>query len=112
MEKPPKKVFIHIDLHEYYISLESGHKNRKWIDTMRNTLIDNIHAGDRIRKKGIPKLYIRKHGVTNLYRFAHPEGYRSMYTIEFREEDGLCPIILDLISHKEYEKSFGYHGLF
>ena len=107
-----RKVFIHIDLYDYYRSLGNGHKHRKWIEIMRKMLVENIHAGDRIKKRRIPKSYIRRYDVSNLYRYAHPEGYRSMYTIEFREGYGLCPIILDLMTHKDYDRVFGYHGLF
>jgi len=68
--------------------------------------------GTGSRKGEYLKSYIRRYDVSNLYRFVHPEGYRSMYTIEFREGYGLCPIILDLRTHKDYDRVFGYHGLF
>ena len=44
----------------------------------------------------------------NLFRYAHPEGYRSCYRIFYEEEIGVCPHILDLLSHEEYDGIFGY----
>lgn len=112
MPVAPKKVFVSEKLSDIYNSLDSKHKHRKWIDMMREALSENMLIGEKIRKNRIPKEYSRKYGLTNLYRYSHPEGYRSLYTIEFFDDDGLCPVILDFLSHKKYEKVFDFHGLF
>ncbi len=70
---------------------------------MADVLKENKFAGELIRKSQIPERYVRQHGVDNLYRYGHPEGYRSCYTIMDK-----CPHILDLMSHPEYDKVFGY----
>ena len=71
-------------------------------------LRENMYAGDRIRKRQIPSYYIQRHEVNNLYRYQHPEGYRSCYTVLKVEGVGVCPIVLDLMSHREYDRRFGY----
>ena len=80
----------------------------KWIQDMVGVLKENMFAGERIQKDRIPPKYRVKYGVNNLYRYDHPEGYRSCYTLLNKEGLGVCPIIIDLMSHKEYEKVFGY----
>ncbi len=64
-------------------------------------------AGEQIRKSRIPQKYLAKYGVNNLYRYQHPRGFRSLYTL-LNEGKGLIAVILDLISHKEYDRTFGY----
>jgi hypothetical protein len=101
-ERSPK-VFLYPELDSRLKNLESGHKFVKWINDMTDVLKENKFAGDLIKKSQIPKVYIEKFGVNNLYRYSHPEGYRSCYTI-LNE----CPHILDLMSHREYDKVFKY----
>ncbi len=55
-----------------------------------------------------PRYYIKKHKISNLYRYAHPESHQSTYTLVEFSEYGVCPVVLDLMSHKEYERRFGY----
>ena len=75
---------------------------------MAENLLQNILVGERIKQSQIPRHYIEKYKISNLYRYAHPEGYRSTYTLAEFSEYGVCPVILDIMSHKEYERMFGY----
>jgi len=44
----------------------------------------------------------------NPYRYDHPEGFRSCYTLVMCEGLGVCPLIIDLKTHTDYDKVFGY----
>lgn len=103
VRKPSLRIFISEDLAR--LLKETGPKNKisKWIDDMKEVLRENMYAGELIRKSQIPKQYSDRYAVNNLYRYSHPEGFRSCYTII----DG-CPYILDIMSHPEYDKVFGY----
>ena len=103
VRKPASKVFISDELAKYLRKLRPEHKIAKWINDMREVLKENMYAGELIRKSQIPKQYIDRYGVNNLYRYSHPEGFRSCYTIL----NG-CPYILDIMPHSEYDKVFGY----
>jgi hypothetical protein len=46
--------------------------------------------------------------VENLYRYEHPSGYQSCYTIVPIPEHCGCPAILDILTHEEYNRLFGY----
>jgi hypothetical protein len=97
-------VFLSKELDSVIKTLGPNHKFSKWINDMAEVLMENKFAGQLIRKSQIPKVYIQKYGIFNLFRYSLPEGYRSCYTILEDE----CPHILDLLSHPEYDKLFGY----
>jgi hypothetical protein len=105
---PAKEVFISIELEAHVSSLEINHKHRRWINEMAENLLQNILVGERIKQSQISRHYIEKYRISNLYRYAHPEGYRSTYTLTEFSEYGVCPVILGIMSHKEYERMFGY----
>ena len=103
VRKPSPKIFISEDLAKLLRKLGPENKISKWIDDMKEVLRENMYAGELIRKSQIPKQYIDRYAVNNLYRYSHPEGFRSCYTIV----NG-CPYILDIMSHPEYDRVFGY----
>ena len=74
---------------------------------MEDVLKENMFAGEAILKSQIPQWYKDRYGVNNLYRYQHPEGCRSCYTL--LNVDGLrvCPFVLDFLTHVEYDRVFG-----
>ena len=62
-------------------------------------------------KKLIPKEYVLKYGVTNLFRIELSGFWRMLYTLTNDEtEVVIVAFVLDIINHKEYDKKFGYKG--
>jgi hypothetical protein len=98
--RPSPAVFLSMDLKDFLAGLDDEDKRKKWIEDM--------YAGDLIGKKLIPSFYVNRYGVNNLYHYTHPEGFRSCYTIFKENGVGVCPHILDIMSHEEYKKRFGY----
>jgi len=88
--------------------MDPDDKFLKWIEDMEKVLKENIFAGDQVKKDRIPYYYIRRYGVNNLFRYDHPEGYRSCYVVSYVDGIGVCPTILDILSHDQYNKIFGY----
>jgi len=71
----------------------------------------NIHYGDPIAKKLIPKEYKEKYGVTNLFRVELPQFWRMLYTLtEGETEIEIVAFVLDVCDHKDYNKKFRYSG--
>jgi len=67
------------------------------------------HYGDPISKSLIPKQYIKKYDITNLFRIELPNYWRMLYTLRDGEtEIEIIAFILDIVDHKEYNKKFGY----
>jgi hypothetical protein len=101
--KPSKDASEIPELKALLQELGSQHKFSKWISDMCVVLKENMFAGELVEKKKIPSYYIDKYGVDHLYRYDHREGHRSCYVIY----KGSC-FILDIMTHKEYVKRFGY----
>ena len=60
-----------------------------------------------IPRRLIPKHYIRKYGIDNLWKYDLPKGWRLLYSIA-RDQVIIIAIILEWLSHPEYERRFGY----
>lgn len=106
--RPCDGVGISPELQALLNSLPEDHKFAKWINDMADRLLYDRRSGQSIAKEKIPKRYILKYDVNNLYRYAHPEGYRSCYTLLIMDKGRICAWILDILSHPEYDDLFGY----
>jgi len=66
----------------------------------------NPLQGIRVRKRVIPQSYV-KENVQRLFVLRLPLFWRMLYT--FTRMNGVaCVVILDILSHKEYDLLFGY----
>ncbi|MCX6776913.1 MAG: hypothetical protein NTY73_03020 [Candidatus Micrarchaeota archaeon] len=63
--------------------------------------------GDPIPKNLFPKKYVLKHGINNLWDIDLVNHWRMIYTIKGDRIEIVC-LILDYISHPDYDKLFGY----
>ncbi len=69
----------------------------------------DIHYANPIAKNLIPKEYIIKYEITNLFRVELPNFWRMLYTLtNIDTQDEIIVFILDIIDHKTYNKKFGY----
>lgn len=68
----------------------------------------NPHYGDGIPKRLIPKEYIVKYEITNLFRVELPNFWRMLYTLTSEGDIEIIAFILDIIDHKAYDRKFGY----
>ncbi|MFH1256569.1 MAG: type II toxin-antitoxin system RelE/ParE family toxin [Candidatus Diapherotrites archaeon] len=70
-------------------------------------LAENTEAGVKIPRKLWPKEYLQKYDATNLWKLNLDSNWRLIYTIT-GDKVKLFLIYLEYISHKEYERKFGY----
>jgi hypothetical protein len=70
-------------------------------------LKENPFCGIAIPKRLIPKIYIRKYGINNLWKYNLPGAWRLLYSIAGNRVK-IVAIILEWLSHKEYERRFKY----
>jgi hypothetical protein len=78
---------------------------RKKIDLIKA----NPHYGDSIQKRLIPREYVVKYGVNNLFRVELPKYWRMLYTLtEGESQIEIVAFVLEIIDHKKYDKRFGY----
>lgn len=106
--KPSPRVYQSPEISELLNDLKCEDKIKRWNNDMGLVLKNNMFAGDPVQKRLIPRYYLNRYGVNNLYRYEHPEGHRSCYTLMCFDNVGVCLIILDIMSHPEYDRRFGY----
>jgi len=72
-----------------------------------NLLKENPFSGDQIPKRIIPREYVKKYDVENLWRIELANRWRLIYTITGNKLE-IVSFVIDIFNHKNYDKTFGY----
>ena len=110
------KVVLSPEAEEAYKQLNGLAANSKLERSILNSIKKKVeliktnqHYGNPIAKKLIPKEYILKYGVTNLFRVELSGFWRMLYTLTNDEtEVVIVAFVLDIMDHKKYDNKFGY----
>jgi len=81
------------------------------IDKKKDLIIANPLYGDKVRKELIPKEYVEKYQINNLYRVELSDYWRMEYTLVNSPEGEVIEVIafvLDIMNHDKYNKKQGY----
>lgn len=70
-------------------------------------LKQNPEYGIHIPKDRIPKEYVLKYDINNLWKVNLAGAWRMIYTIRGSEVE-IVSLILDILDHRNYEKKFRY----
>ena len=100
------------NLKKAYFKLQNGKfedkQLKEWLDRASDDLRKNAFSGIQLAKRLIPKEYYAKYGtLENLWKYDLPNSWRLIYTIKSNEVIVLC-IVLEWMTHKEYERRFKY----
>ena len=79
----------------------------QWFLTSIEKLKENVFCGENIPKKQIPRFYIIKYNIDNVWWYPLPDGWRMIYSI-IADKSEIIALILEYFSHKEYERRFNY----
>ena len=71
------------------------------------TLMENRELGDKILRDRWPKRYVSKWGIRNLLKCDLGPDWRMTYTLIF-DGSGIAVLELEVLTHKEYDRLFGY----
>jgi mRNA-degrading endonuclease RelE of RelBE toxin-antitoxin system len=112
----PVKVVLSPEAEEAYKQLNGLAANSKLERSILNSIKKkvelikmNLHYGNPMAKKLIPKEYALRYGITNLFRVELSGFWRMLYTLTNDEtEVVIVAFVLDIIDHKEYDRKFGY----
>lgn len=107
MGKRKFRVFASPDFLTVVNALSNNDPIKLKVDQVTDEMKQDKNLGDYIKKKPWPDKYLKTHEVTNLYRREIGGNHRLIYTIRGRKEDKVYQL-LDLLTHKEYDKLFGY----
>ncbi len=75
-------------------------------NALRNIQEDPV-CGIKIPQRLIPKEWIKKFSIDNLYKYNLTDGWRLFYSLIGNEIEVIA-IILRFTNHKEYERIFHY----
>lgn len=99
--------FIDKDLEKVFNELPDEDPIKKALIRAFQEIKKDYQAGEYIPKKDIPESYLRKYGINNIRVYDLPSAWRLMYTITGSAEIGIVSIMLDWMTHKDYERLFG-----
>ena len=68
---------------------------------------ENVFCGIQIPKNRIPKEYVKKFNVKNVWKYNLPNAWRLLYGIEGKQFI-IISVILEWFDHKTYERRFKY----
>jgi hypothetical protein len=111
MKLPSETRFIDEKIKEAFYKLEEGDASEKELFKFINQAMDNIEknafCGIQIPKDRIPKEYIKQYGAVNIWKYDLPNAWRMIYTIRGGKAV-VISVILEWLTHKEYERRFSY----
>ena len=103
--------FADDQIKDNFFMLQSGRAEEKEIFNQLNTAFDMIandpFCGIQVPKRLIPKMYITKYEIDNLWKFNFHKNWRLMYSVA-GDRAQVVTLVLEWLSHKEYERRFGY----
>jgi Txe/YoeB family toxin of Txe-Axe toxin-antitoxin module len=79
----------------------------KWICAALEDLQEDVFFGIQLPKRLIPKVYVDKYGIDNLWKYDLPKGWRLIYSVA-NGQICVLSIILEWMNHKKYERRFNY----
>lgn len=111
MKIPSKIQFADDKVKKTFESLKSSNEIEKglyrWLIRAFKDIERNAFCGIQIPKRLIPKQYLRKYKVHNLWKYNLPNAWRLLYSIESNKLI-VVAIILEWIDHKKYERKLKY----
>ena len=111
MKLPSDIRFADENIQETLSKLEKGDNSERELFKFINQALDNLEensfCGIQIPKKLIPKPYISKYDVKNLWKYDLPKGWRLIYSV-VNDEIVVVSLVLEWMNHKDYEKRFKY----
>ncbi len=103
--------FANKKIEKLFEELKEGNFESKklyeFIERARLDLKQNPTCSIKIPKNLWPKIYIKNYGITNLWKYDLPNGWRLIYTIK-TDEVKIISVILEWFDHKNYERKFVY----
>jgi hypothetical protein len=100
--------FVNEKVKDAFENLEEGNnKMYKFLLRAFKDIEENVFCGVQIPKRLIPKDYIQKFGIKNVWKYNLPDAWRLIYSIEGKNFF-VISIVLEWMNHKEYERRFRY----
>ena len=106
--KPSQVVFANDKIEKEFLKLDETNEIKIYIKRAIEDIKKNAFCGIPIPKRLIPKEYIKKYQIKNLWKYDLPNGWRLVYSITTPNKVEILSIILEWFNHPEYERRFHY----
>ncbi len=106
--KPSQVVFVNEKIEKEFVELEDNDEIKIYIKRAIEDIKKNAFCGIPIPKRLIPREYIKRYNVTNLWKYNLPNGWRLIYFIATPNKIEILSIILEWFNHPGYERRFNY----
>ncbi|MFH1306101.1 MAG: hypothetical protein ABIH83_00385 [Candidatus Micrarchaeota archaeon] len=80
----------------------------KSIEQKKGLIKANPQYGEPIAKKLIPRKYVIKYSINNLFWVSLANRWRMLYTLRHDSQIEIIAFVLDIKSHSDYDKLMGY----
>lgn len=111
MKKPSKIRFVDENLKKAFKELKNSktedRKLYRWLVRAFKDIEENVFCGIQIPKRLIPKDYLKRYNIKNLWKYNLPNAWRLLYSI-VGDDIIIISIILEWIKHKKYQRRFKY----
>ncbi|SRR6266568_3686547 len=108
LSRPADQVKGSEEFYRIYRNLKPSSTEKRMIDSALDKLKQNMMAGDKIQRPQWPPYYVRRYRISNLWKFNMSKAARLIYTL-LSENGRWVVVVLEMfLTHKEYEKRFGY----
>jgi hypothetical protein len=106
--KSDKVVFIDESLENAFNSLKDNDPTKKALIKAIKDIQENCYCGRNVKKNLIPRIFIEKHGLNNLWIYNLPSAWRMLYSLTNSGNVELIAVVLDWMNHKDYERLFKF----
>jgi len=100
-------IFAEEKTEEAFNSLSENDPLKKAIKRAIENMKQNAFCGEKIKRELIPKEYIKKYNINNLFWYQLPNAWRLVYSVTADNVE-LIAIIIEYFNHKNYERKFNY----
>ena len=111
MKLPSKLKFTDSKIRQAFEKLSNGNTEERqlydWLLRAFEEIEENAFCGIQIPIRLIPKVYLRKYDIKNLWKYNLPNAWRLLYSIE-NSSILVVSIVLEWMNHKNYERRFNY----
>ncbi len=106
--KPKRIRFIDSSLEKAFNILKDDDPIKKALIKAIRDIKENCYCGRNVKKKLIPKKFINKYRINNLWIYNLPSAWRLLYSLTTSGEIELIAVILNWMNHKDYERLFKF----
>ena len=106
--KPSKIIFVNKELEQAFNNLPDKDPIKKALIRVLKNIKEDFQSGRNVKKDLIPKEYVQNYHVDNLRIYNLPSAWRLIYTITGSNEIGIIAVVLDWMTHKDYERLFKF----